>query len=542
MNFPNVKLLKYDHKNDFWGDQTFRYSSTVSMSIRGYILDLANTEGVANVFSACKNLSEAAGGLQNIVINGQSYGVGMITGVTFDSGNWVKVTEYTASIEILKEGSITDTISSKEFSNGIINSIKNGARFLKEFSESYSADYSSNSDSISGSHSIDITMSSFYTGSKIDFAQNLAAVLFSKTFIENLSEIAYLKPSESLRKDYYSENYDIINGSCGFKRNFSYSNTADCFSRKRSISVELGENGVTNVTESNSIQGECLTSTLLDSAKVGLSEISGAFVRCSQAFDDYKAKFEIVEALINKEIQKSVKTNRFTGEIEYSVSFTNDKKRVNSYYWEYSLELSRSEDFIWNFVESGSVKGEGKVTSIERFNSALAGWAIVKGGIESRAGAFYASHAKIKPIPGILKNVNRSVTRAPIGGEISYSWSFTDDTTLDMSSPIRRKKIDITNLQAIDIHNDFVIPGGQTPYSLAQGANQVKQSEREVKGDLEITSPTVPFDGKTYFNDCVGLANSNRGGGSDLYLETFSFSSDEIEQTIQFNAKYKHSS
>jgi hypothetical protein len=38
------------------------------------------------------------------------------------------------------------------------------------------------------------------------------------------------------------------------------------------------------------------------------------------------------------------------------------------------------------------------------------------------------------------------------------------------------------------------------------------------------------------------LASSNKGTGTDLYLESFSFSSDEIEQNVEFSAKYKYSS
>lgn len=541
MDFQNVKLLTYEHKNNFWGDKSFRYSSTVSMSIKGYILNLSNTYGVKDVFTACKTLSDSLNLYSDILINGQNYGRGKITGVTFDSGNWVKVTEYTASIEIIQEGSIFD-FAGKEFDGGIISSIKGGARFLEDFSESYSADYSSNEDSISGSHSIDIKMSTLYSGNKIDFAKNLASVLFSKTFIEKLSEITYSKPSESLRKDYYSENYNTITGACGFKRNFSYSNTSDCFSRKRSVTINFGEDGITNATESNSIQGECLSSTLFDSAEAGFaSEISGAFARCQGVFGTYQTQFGIVNPLIDKELERSVKRNKFTGEIEYSVTFTNDKRRKNLYTYEYTLDLSRSEDFIWSAVESGSIKGDGVIGSDDKFNQALTGWSTENVGITARVTSFYTANAKIKPSPSSLKFITKNITYQPFEGVVSYSWSYTDDTTLDMSSEIRRKSIEINDSKATRIHNDFLIPGGVVVYSIAQAASQSKQGERDVKGNLEITSSAVPFVGNNYFNNCVTLATSNKGTGADLYLEGFSFSSDEIEQNVEFSAKYKYS-
>lgn len=540
MDFQNVKLLTYDHKNNFWGNNGFKYGSTISFSVNGYILDLANTSGVRDVFQACKSLSDSLGSYQEIIINNINYGRGKITNVSFDSGNWVKVTEYTASIEILQEGDLAE-FSGKEFNGDIISNIKNSAEYIEEFTESYSCDYSSNEDIVNGTHSIDVRMSSLFSGDKIAFAKNLATLLFSKTFLENLSEITYSKPPEASRKDYYSENYDLINGACGFKRTFSFANSTNCFSTKRSISVNFGEDGITNVTESNSIKGECLSPTLFDSAETGFqSEISGVFSRCSDVFAIYKAQFGIQDDLINKELDRGVKRNRFTGEIEYNVTFTNDKRRKADYTFEYTLDLSRSEDGIWNVVESGTVSGNDIIGSEEKFNKAIAGYNTEKTGISGRLNSFYTK-ASPKPAGATLKIINKGLTYQPYDGIISYNWSSTDDLTLDMSSDIRRKIIEITDSRATRIHNDFLIPGGASAYAIAQLANQSKQAERDIKGDLEICSSTIPFVGNTYFADCVSIANLNKGSGTDMYMESFSFSSDEIEQNVNFTTKYKYS-
>jgi hypothetical protein len=543
MNFPDVKLLTYEHKNNFWGDKSFRYGSTISISINGYILDLLNTSGVRDVFQACKTLSDSLGLYQDIEIDGINYGKGKITNVSFNSGNWVKVTEYTASIEIVGQGNLgVVQYSDSDFQEGVINGIKTNAEYLQEFSESYSIDYSSDQDGISGTHSIDIKVSSLFEGNKIDFAKSIASLLFSKSFSENLSKISYSKPPEDKRKDFYSETYDSINGSCGFKRNFSYSNTSDCFSRNRSISVNFGEDGITTVTESNSIKGECLSPKLFDSAETGFStEITGVFGRCNSVYNTYKAAFEIQGDLINEEIERSVRRNRFSGDIEYTVVFTNDKRRKLLYTFEYVLDLSRSDDFIWTTTESGSIKGKGTVGTPEKFDNAWNGWNQEKGGIQSRIESFYNSHAKIKPSQALLKFITKNVTHSPYDGIVSYSYENTDDSTLDMSNEIRRKSIGITDSKATRIHNDFLIPGGSVTYAIAQAANQSKQGERIVEGNFQISSSTVPFVGNSYFDQCVSVANSYKGTGNDLYIDTFSFSSDEIEQEVQFSANYKYS-
>jgi hypothetical protein len=555
MNFQDVKLLSYDHKNNFWGDSGFKYGSTISISIKGYILNLANAFGVKGVFDACKTLADSLGSKQDIVINGINYGLGKISNVSFDSGNWVRVTEYTVSVEILKEGDLKDPDPTQEdsFQNNVISSISNSSHFIEDFSESYSIDYSSNEDSINGSHSIDLKISSLFPGDKILFAKNLASVLYSQTFADQISESAYKKPSESLRKDFYSENYDTIEGKCGFRRNFSYSNTEECYSKQRSLSVSLEEDGTATVTESNKINGNCMQPDLFGSAELGFSsEITGSFLRCSGALESYKIPFSIKSGLISDEINRSVKRNKFNGEIEYNVVFSNDQRRKGFYFHEYTLDLSRSEDFIWNVSEAGSIKGSGRVGEQIKFDNAYSGWGIESTGISGRAIGIYSGEAKIKPTGSYLKLINKTLDFEPFDGVVSYNFSFTDDLNLNMSSEIRRSSVSITDSKPTIIHNDFVIVGGAAPYSVAQSANQSKQGELDLKCDFDISSSTIPFIGNSYFSSgfkiCTGAADSysaSENGSSlkalDGYLESLSFTTDEIQQTCNINAKFKYS-
>jgi len=553
MNFQDVKLLSYEHRNNFWGDSGLEYGATISMSIKGYILNLANTSGVKSVFQACKSLADALGSKQDIIINQVNYGLGKITNVSFDSGNWVKVTEYTVSIEILKEGNLTDLANDESFKNKILSSISTTSHFLEEFNESYSIDYSSNDDSINGTHSIDIKYSSLFPGDKIASARNLADVLYSKTFIEDLSKIAYKKPIESLRKDFYSETYDKIDGKCGFKRNFSYANSTDCYTKQRSLSVSFEEDGIATITESNRINGNCLQPDLFGSAEIGFaSEITGAFIRCSGALNSYKIPFGIQSGLIRDEVNRSVKRNKFNGEIEYSVVFSNDQRRKGLYFHEYTLDISREQDYIWNVSEAGSIKGSGRAGEQIKFNNAYTGWKIESLGISGRASGIYSNEAKIKPIGSSLKLINKTLDFEQFDGVVSYNFSFTDDLNLNMNSEIRRTASSITDSKPTKIHNDFVIIGGVSSYAVAQPANQSKQGELDIKSDLEISSLTIPFVGNKYLNSAfriaTGVANDysiSENGSSlktlDGYLESLSFTTDEIQQTCSVNAKFKYS-
>jgi hypothetical protein len=538
MDFQNVKALNYEHSNKYLGNNSMRYASVVRMTISGYILNLSNTSGALDIFTACKNLSDSLNINQEIIINGINYGLGRITTVSFDSGNWTRVTEYSASIEIEKSAELA-SFSDSNFQNEIIQGVGEYAQHLEDFSESYDVEYDSNTNFVNGSHSIDIKVSSLFNGDKTLFAKNLADFLFSSTNLDVLSQEGFIFPPELKRRDIYSENYSLIDSSFGFKRNFSYYNSDSCYSKDRSVSVSLKEDGIIDVTESNNIKGECLEPDLISSARAGFnSELSGAYSRCNTIFDVYKNVSS--DPLINKEVERSVVINNFTGEIEYSITFSNDKRRKNNYTHEYTLELSRDTEGIWEISESGTITGDGVLGTIEKFNTAFSGWSVEKNEIAGRISSIY-SKASPKPPSATLKFITKNTKHAVHDGQVGYSYIYTDDFTLDMSSNIRRTILRIDENKGTRIHNDFIIPGGSAKYVVAQTLNQSNQSERAVNGELEISSSTLPFKGIDFFNQAVSLSNSKKGSGSDLYLDNFSFSSDEIEQSVSFQGSYKYS-
>jgi hypothetical protein len=545
MTFSNVKLLSYNHRNNFFSESGIRYNSVVEFSINGYVLDLSRTIGAGSIFQACKLLSDSIGSYSDIIIDGINYGYGKIKSVSFDSGNWVRVTEYNIDVEILKSSDFDFQLDPEEknLTSEILSGLKTYAEFLEDFSESYSVDYTSDQNEISGSHNIDIKVSPLFQGNKIEFAKNLATFIFSKASISDLSKYSYSLPDPFRRKETYSETYDIIGLSFGFRKNFSFLNSSECHSLNRSMNVSFSEDGLITVTENTLITGKCREtdeySTIKSAKNVFNSEVGGSYGRCNEIFLIYKNAQS--DPLIDKEIERSVKINNFSGEIEYTVSYTNDKRKKNNYSYEYSLEISRSEDGIWNASEQGAVIGDGTRGQASKFENAWAGWNIEKNNISQRINDFYIASADPKPSPvQALKLIEKNTTHSIYEGSFNYSYSFTDDKTINLSSDIRRSTISISDNKGTKIHNDFIVPGGSAKYVIAQLVNQSAQSERSVEGELEI-SKVPPFNGFSYFTNAFNLSEANKGSGSDMYLSDFSFSSDEIEQNISFRGSYKYS-
>lgn len=550
MNFENASFLSYQHSNVFLGDFSFRYKSLISMSLKGYVLDLSNTYGVENILSGAALLGSNLNNAQEIIINNKNYGWGRITSVSFSDGNWVKTTEYTVSIEIEKEASFLEVLKSeKEFENVFSAFEDPNFKFVEDFSENYSLEYSSDGDLISGSQSINIKLSNLFQGDKVACAKIFADVFLKKTSPSSVSEKTgeyNIIDNTDLAKNFFSESYDSITGQCSFSRNFTFSNNNKCYSVDRTISLSVNDNGSCNVRENAKIKGLC--ADIYSSAKTGLSEeMAGSFSRCSAAFANYKSLLNLSSAdnIINKEIEKGMNFNKFSGDVEYSLTYTNDKNIKGDYSYEHSIEMDRDEIGTWSVSENGKFTGLiGAIGSQEKFQAAKAGLNSNISSVFPRMQTFYSNYANNKNPSSSLKLINKKITVSEYDGAMSYSYGATDDDTIDMNSTIRKKSVSVKESAGVITHNDFIIPGGASKYVIAQTIAQTKQASRTVSADYEVANlnNSSLFKGRDYLSQIKSDLVSEKGSGKDIYLESCSFSFDEIEQTVSASATYKHSS
>jgi hypothetical protein len=110
----NIEVLGYNHQNNFFGEKSFHYSTTKTLSIRGYVLDLTNTVGVQDILTDTGKIKNIAQNFQKVIINGVNFGIGKFTSLSFDAGNWVRSTQFNADIEIYETASLQSLVS-KEF-------------------------------------------------------------------------------------------------------------------------------------------------------------------------------------------------------------------------------------------------------------------------------------------------------------------------------------------------------------------------------------------------------------------------------------------
>lgn len=571
MNFQtlvlnNIEVLGYNHQNNFFGENSFNYSATKTISLRGFVLDLQNDNGVEKIFNDAVEITKLAKNFYNIVINNQNYGVGKINSLSFDDGNWVRTTRFNAEIQILAEVPLQNLgpdflkiVSLSPMISIPIDIASKKLNLLKSFSESFSLDFDTQNKILGGSHSIDIEYDADNKDiNLINLAQSLASELL-KTIPTNLSEGNY--NTRTNYKVLNTEDYDVINGKCGFKRTFSYSteNTNQPYSIKLNHSIEIGQDGICAVKESCEIKAEYDVPTLYDNAFIGLKnqlEFSDPYVdRVDPFFQSYKQKFNIGEDLNETFIEKSVQINKFDGIISYNLSWDNDPKKENPLYlWEKTQTLDRNQEGIWSVSENGSIVGIGKYNEFDnkKYENAETGLTNAKVNIDTRLSDFYNSTAKIKIAGGVLKLSSEGVSRSPYKGEISYSYGKTDDPRILVNDPnsIKRLNIQKSDTGLRPIVKNFIIPGGSKKYALTQNAELKQQGDYSVNVDITVGClPTdEKFNGKKYF-DLIRNNKSTYGinfasttqGAKASYIESVDFSSDEIEKTVSFQINYKYS-
>jgi hypothetical protein len=313
---------------------------------------------------------------------------------------------------------------------------------------------------------------------------------------------------------------------------------------KRTLSLNLNEDGIATVTENCEIKGEYDVPSLYQNAYSGLnSEIGGAKSRCDAFFNNYKTKFGISRNLNNVQIEKNVKINKFNGVINYTVSFDNDKKRENnSYTFESVQTLERNEKGVWNSSESGEIIGHGGIDiNFSKYTSAESGWNEVKGAILSRIQSFYDSYASSKPANPVLKLLSTTINRSKYQGTISYDYVYTDDEEIQNNTDgISKTVVERTDSGLRPITKAFIIPNSSTGFPVLQNRSLLQQGTYTVTVELEIGCLATDFNSKSFYSQARSLA-TYPNVGNDSYLESVNYTTDEIERTIRLTMTYLYS-
>lgn len=458
--FVNASFLGVSQEGQFLGERTARIRSVKTFSIEGFIDSRATNidlDGVKETIATINTLVRTITSplnltmMETISINGVDYGKGRVTGFQFAASessleNQILFGKYSVTIEFFLVGDLSSVygfaVADKEF--------------LENFSESFS--FSLSEEGVyEYNHNVDIKYTPGTRGNNtivdvVAAAKSLATSVFAQT-PTNFNGILnnHFADYGTSGKKYFTETYDKLTGESKFSKKFTiFNQDGTTYSAKITSSFLMNEEGVSTIEEKGSIKGR--VGILLDAALAGAAvELSSSFARCVIIYSAYKTYFSSNTGnLINLKISQSKSINSNSGDVEYSVSYTDDISFINLTYTEERTITFSKQGTTTEVEESGIRTTIGEKSASYAITPASA----IEGGAASRCSTFYATSGG----SGFLKKKKSSIGVPFYGKSLKYSFSFSDSDFLFSSGAFTQKEIKVNDEVSGDIFEKFMIP------------------------------------------------------------------------------------
>ena len=520
IDLQNVSVLSYTQNSQFFGE-AFRYQNQKSLSIEGVLFDVNNFDGVSGVASGIRAMFTGDQNYQNITINGYNFGNGKITNIRFNEGNDVRLKSYSADIICYETGNLFN-LSGTQYT-GIAPSTGNRYDLLDSLSENFS--YNRNGESFGYNHSVSLKMSSGngVTQSPITLAKSLAASLINSNTPFGMFTSG---ENQSLGLKTYNESYNVITNECSFSEEYQRPINTSGLLFTRTNSFDLGDNGISSVTENCSIKNisgnmNALNFNKLEQLVDTIS--SGSYARCSGIFTGYS---EIgAYPLYTGYTAYSKNLSPFSNTAEYTINYTNNPAQVSGCSWSYVNEINKDGRY-YNVSENGSIIGHG-IPQDDGFYRAKNMFTNVKAGSYARAYSFYTGQANT---PLNIKKISESSSRSQFEGNVQYNLGFSDNPVyMDGVSGVKSQEISVSDTIPTQLINKFEIFNVN---EIVQPQNNSTMGARSLSLDFNLTRDanisTVKALAKT-------LANSYVPSGSDIYINNLSHNYSPIEKKFSLN-------
>ena len=418
ISFKNATLLSYDHSPKFFGD-SFVYGIQKSLTVKGVLDDFTNTSGVSGVSSGIYDLVNLSKNYDDIVLNGVSFGSGYITNISVDRGNWVRIGEYTADIQILGSGNLYNMTG--EYFTGLYSFTGSNLYFLKNFSENFSLSLTSNN-TYDYKHSAAFGFESETPYSIVNqLTRSIASGIMQK-------EVPFALISGYTNflsgKKYYEESYDLLNKQFSFTETFSKNKLADDVSADFSYSLERSSDGTSKVTEN--IKIIAISDPKLTNLKKKIESLkTNLYSRCQSFYSNY-----LNGTLASSPITQGYEVDKFNGTVNFNSVFSDNPFSTNLYQWTLDSDIVRQSTKENVVNVSLNIIGAGANNTQEKFNNAIAGLNAKYALVATSRDAVYSSLFTLNSMPcnpsSSLKKLNNSYNTSFYDGEINIGASYTD--------------------------------------------------------------------------------------------------------------------
>ena len=323
----------------FGGDLTIAVTKLITAKC--FVSDVSNADGPINVSDliALRNKEDWA----EVTVAGRNYGKCQIVGFSLDPDANATVATCNISLRARSVG----TSASGGYYADLLTAIGTEGDLVESISENINLGRSQNSTSYSRTVDLKINNKSAIYNPLLG---SPSPVPKAKEIVRKwLSTLTYSFPLISgeydaiLDKDFKtfkSERIDAIQGTVSVTETLDTSNVAGDYAHTFELSLSVGQDGVTTVTESGEIEG--LTADRIGAANAAYSSvIAAAKTRCSDLYSKYttagvggvdNAPIVCDKTLKDAPTEQTKTVNTFSGTIEYSVSYSDDSSKIANVY------------------------------------------------------------------------------------------------------------------------------------------------------------------------------------------------------------------
>lgn len=503
----DASLLNYTYETKFFGEYRFGYIQ--NYTVEGVILQTGVYDFSGNTRNNLSYINVYSSGFkqdQEIIVNGKNFGTGRILSLTNtnDFNPATAATRYNLSFEIYNSG--RNDLSGLSIKNTIID-----PHLIEDFSENF--DFNIGNDGFrNSSHDISVKYRDLSAGEinpnsssgVITKSKRLASGIFDLALDFTFLNSVFDDLKITTAKKYYKESYDLINHKCSFGESFKISKDTGIASVDHTYqnSFILSPEGIIQISEQGKVQGLGQTQEIcyLNASGSLNSIINGSSLRCTGMFFDYKnsnsLNLDLYEDLnTGNYISLTKNHNPFEGSIEYNITYTNDKKYINSgYSHQYENLYSKDNTDLVNIQRNGTLKRISQDRN-KNFNE-------LTGLIEKIDNSFNTAPDQLNTFyanlsgSGNLYLLNKTINYPIYGNEMTYGINYSDDRSLNVFSGLSGyfNKFDITINDKAPAHmyNEYIIPNVKTLLS-AGGQTLLGQRTMSIEGILKRNTQNANF-------------------------------------------------
>lgn len=526
--FTDATLLTYKLNKNSLGEGLASLNERIDITIKG-ILDNRSSnlagKGVKESINDINALLLTTSNVyDDIIVNNFNLGKGIITNISFPNDNPIRIADYEYQIEVIKNTDFSNFNTSDTIYGSTLFNLKN---LINNFEEKFDFSYEEN-----GVYKCQHTINLQYFNDKTDVinkSKELANTLFNEALALGLiGKFAYSYSNLRTKKNYYSENYDLINKRCSFIKEIEINeNATSNYFNKVSHSLTLQADGKINIQEQGLIKSLDNDSSF-NAENYFNDELNKAFSRCNSVFNSYTSKYNmgVKDSLKNIPNELGKTLNLADNSLEYSVTYTNAPAFEGNLVNNYSITISQNSNNVNAYLEQGDIYYVGQVGSVPNLNQFKLKYLQAL----SRAQTYYPTYKLTNSSINIEKFSNF------YGNKFSYKIERSNDEKIISSDdPDSRlyKNIDISieDTSPSEMYKEYVIANRNPKNIFFVLGNQLNMGARKVsiKGTLARSSsdpwrtPTVlPLDDLK----AKAISNGLSSISQDAYISEVSYSYD----------------